>query len=209
MAAKGPRAGRGRLSSIDLLPDWAEPAVVAALAKLRDNNLPQIEIHEQFNAELRALAFAAGVADPPQISASAFNRKTMRLAAHGRRLAEAREIATALASKFEQGGDEDLTLLTAETIKTIVFEMLENAGRLSAAPASAEMMANFALALKSAEQAKKVTADTRIVIEKNFRKQAEGAIDKVGKERGLSAETVAGIKASILNLKPAAPAQPA
>lgn len=182
------KRGRGRLSSIDLLPEWAGPAVTAALAKLRDNDLPQIEILDQFNAELRALAFAAGVVDPPQISPSAFNRKTMRLAAHGRRLAETREIATALASKLEQGGDEDLTLMLAETIKTLIFEMLERADGMPAADWSAEMMANFALALKNAEQAKKVTADMKILIEKNFAKQAEAAIEKVGALRGLSPE---------------------
>jgi hypothetical protein len=182
------KRGRGRLSSIDLLPEWAEPAVQAALGKLRDNDLPQIEILDQFNAELRALAFAAGVMDPPQISSSAFNRKTMRLAAHGRRLAETREIATALASKLEQGGDEDLTLMLAETIKTLIFEMLERADGVPAADWSAEMMANFALALKNAEQAKKVTADMKILIEKNFVKQAEAAIEKVSAVRGLSPE---------------------
>ncbi len=142
------KRGRGRLSSIDLLPEWAEPAVTAALAKLRDNKLPQLQILDEFNAELRALAFAAGVVDPPQISSSAFNRKTMRLAQHGRRLAETREIASALASKLEAGGDEDLTLMLAETIKTLVFEMLERADGVPAADWSAEMMANFALALR-------------------------------------------------------------
>jgi hypothetical protein len=182
------KRGRGRLSSIDLLPEWAEPAVTAALAKLRDNKLPQLQILDEFNAELRALAFAAGVVDPPQISSSAFNRKTMRLAQHGRRLAETREIASALASKLEAGGDEDLTLMLAETIKTLVFEMLERADGVPAADWSAEMMANFALALKSAEQAKKVTADMKILIEKNFARQAEAAIEKVSALKGLSPE---------------------
>lgn len=182
------KRGRGRLSSIDLLPEWAEPAVTTALAKLRDNKLPQLQILEEFNAELRALAFAAGVINPPQISSSAFNRKTMRLAQHGRRLAETREIASALASKLEAGGDEDLTLMLAETIKTLVFEMLERADGVPAADWSAEMMANFALALKSAEQAKKVTADMKLLIEKNFARQAEAAIEKVSALKGLSPE---------------------
>jgi hypothetical protein len=197
------RRGRGRLSSIDLLPDWAEPAVVAALAKLRDNSLPQIEILDQFNAELRALGFAAGVTDPPQISSSAFNRKTMRLAQHGRRLAETREIATALASKLETGGDEDLTLMLSETIKTLVFEMLERAEGLNAADWSAEMMANFALALKNAEQAKKVSADTRVLVEKNFAKQAEAAIDKVATAKGLTPETVRDFKRQLFGVRDA------
>ena len=198
------RQGRGRLSSIDLLPDWADPAVQAAFAALNDNKIPQVEILEKFNAELRALGFAAGVVDPPQISASAFNRKTLRLARHGRRLVETREIATALVSKLEHGGDEDLTLMLAETIKTLVFEMLERADGLPAAGWSAEMMANCALALKSAEQAKKVSADMKVLIEKNFKAQAEAAIEKVGATKGLSAEAKEAFKRELFGVRDAA-----
>jgi hypothetical protein len=182
------RRGRGRLSSIDLLPDWAEPAVVNALAALRDNRMPQIEILDGFNAELRALGFAAGVMDPPQVSAAAFNRKTMRLAQHGRRLAETREIASALATKFEQGSDDDLTVLLAETIKTLVFEMLERAEGLKAADWSAEMMANFSVALANTERAKKLTIENRVAIDKTFKATAEAAVDRVAQTRGLSKE---------------------
>ena len=197
----GGRRGRGRLSSIDLLPEWAEPAVTTALGKLRDNKLPQLEILDAFNAELRALAFAAGVMDPPQISSSAFNRKTMRLAAHGRRLAETREIATAIASKMEDGGDEDLTLLLAETIKTVVFEMLERADGLQAADWTAEMMANFSVALANAERAKKISADMKLLVEKNFKKSAEAAIDKVATAKGLTPDTVRDFKRELFGVR--------
>jgi orotate phosphoribosyltransferase-like protein len=195
------RRGRGRLSSIELLPDWAAPAVTAAYAKLRENKLTQLEIHEAFNAELRTLAFAEGITDPPQISLSAFNRRSMRLATLAQRLAETREIASVLASRLEDGGDEDLTLMASETIKTIVFEALENGGTMAATPMSAEMMANFALALKSAEQAKKVTADTKALIQKNFAKVAE-AVDSVARAKGLTRDTVDAIKTMVLGIAP-------
>jgi hypothetical protein len=197
------RRGRGRLSSIDVLPDWAAPAVLSALGHLRDAKLTQLEILEKFNAELRTLAFLTGITDPPQISQSAFNRKSMRLSAMGQRLTETREIASVLASRFEEGGDEDLTLLASETIKTIVFEMLENAGDIPASAKSAEMMANFATAIKAAEQAKKVSADARIVIEKNFKKAAEGAIDAVTKQKGLSPDVKKAFMAEVLGVRTA------
>jgi hypothetical protein len=193
------RRGRGRLSSIDVLPDWAAPAVLSALGHLRDAKLTQLEILEKFNAELRTLAFLTGITDPPQISQSAFNRKSMRLSAMGQRLTETREIASVLASRFE----EDLTLLASETIKTIVFEMLENAGDIPASAKSAEMMANFATAIKAAEQAKKVSADARIVIEKNFKKAAEGAIDAVTKQKGLSPDVKKAFMAEVLGVRTA------
>jgi hypothetical protein len=195
------RRGRGRLSSIDVLPDWAGPAVLNALVALKEAKLTQLEILEKFNAELRTLAFQEGITDPPQISSSAFNRKSMRLSAMGQRLTETREIASVLASRFEQGGDEDLTLLASETIKTIVFEMLENAGDIPASAKSAEMMANFATAIKAAEQAKKVSADARLVIEKNFKKAAEGAIDAVTKQKGLSPEIKEAFMAEVLGVR--------
>jgi Protein of unknown function (DUF3486) len=202
MAARaGGRRGRGHLSSFDVLPDWAGPAILNALTALKERSLTQIEILDQLNAEIRTLAFQEGITDPPQISRSAFNRKSMRLSAIGQRLAETREIASVLAARFEDGGDEDLTLLASETIKTIVFEALENGGDIQATPASAEMMANFAMALKSAEQAKKVTADARLVIEKNFKRQIEGAVDAVAKSKGLSPEVRDAFKAEVLGVR--------
>lgn len=195
------RRGRGPLSSIERLPPWAGPAVENARRALAEMKLTQIEIHERFNAELRTLAFQEGVTDPPQISRSAFNRKSMRLAAMAQRLAETREIAGVLASRLEDGGDEDLTLMASETIKTIVFEALENAGEIKASALSAEMMANFALALKSAEQTKKVTADTKAMIEKRFAKQAEEAVERVAQAKGLSPEVKRAFMAEVLGVR--------
>lgn len=173
--------GRGRLSSVDLLPIEAEEDVAWAFAELRARKKTQEDILESLNLRLAVKGLGP-------ISKSAFNRSAIRTARMAHRLGEVREIATALSSKFEDGGDEDLTLLVSETIKSLVFETLENAGRLKADGLTAEMLANFALALKSAEQAKKVTADTRKVIEANFRKQATDAIEKTAGVKGLTAE---------------------
>jgi hypothetical protein len=195
------RLGRGPLSTIDRLPDWAGPAVIDANEALKGNKLTQIEIHEAFNAQLRALAFAEGiVSDVPQISRSAFNRRSMRLATIGRRLAETREITAVLASRLEDGGDEHLTLTLAETIKTIVFEALENAGSIAASPMAAEMMANFALALKSAEQTKAVATKTRQAIQETIAVKVPDAVDQMVREKGLSKETGDQIKRMVLGL---------
>lgn len=185
--------GRGRLSSIDLLPIEAEEDVVWAWGELRRRKLTQQEIHEQLNLRLKLKGLDG-------ISASAFSRKAVRTARIAHRLGEVREIADALSSRFEDGGDEQLTLLVAETIKTMVFEILENAGRLKADGLTAEMMANFATALKSAEQAKKVSADMAVVIKKNFEKQAVEAIDKVGKSKGLTAEMKEAFKRELFGI---------
>ena len=51
-----------------------------------------------------------------------------------------REIAAVIAPKLEDAGDESLTLVVAETLKTLIAEMLGNAGELSADGDTAMML---------------------------------------------------------------------
>lgn len=182
--------GKDRLSSIDLLPEEAKEDIAWAFSELRARKRTKDEIHESFNLRLATKGLGP-------ISKSAFSRAAVRTARMAHRLGEAREIASALSSRFEEGGDEELTLLVSELIKSIVFEILENAGRLKADGVTAEMMVNFANAIKAAEQAKKVTADTRKVIEANFKKKAEVAIDGV---KGLTPELKESFRRDLLGL---------
>ncbi|MBB4016722.1 hypothetical protein GGR16_001728 [Chelatococcus caeni] len=186
--------GRGRLSSIDLLPPEAEEDVAWAFAQLRERKMTQEEIREQLNLRLKLKGIDA-------ISSSAFNRAAVRTARMAHRLGEVREIASALATKFEDGGDEKLTLLVSETIKSLVFELLENAGNLKATPLTAEMVANLATAVASAERAKKISADTRKIIEKDFRKKVDDAVDKVGAFKGLSPEAKEDFKRELFGVR--------
>jgi hypothetical protein len=189
------RGKPGRLSSLDLLPDTAAEDVAWAFQELRRRKLTQDDIRDQLNLKLKLRGL-------PDISRSAFNRAAIRTARMAHRLGEVREIASTLAAKFEEGGDEDLTLLAAETIKMMVFETMENAGRLKADGETAEMLANFALAVKSAEQAKKVTADTRTLIEKQWRQKAESAIERVANRQGLSRDKVDELRRDFLGIAP-------
>ncbi|CAM5764696.1 DUF3486 family protein [Bosea minatitlanensis] len=189
MAAK-----RGRLSSIDLLPIEAEEDVAWAFGELRARKQTQDDIREALNLRLKLKGIAP-------ISASAFNRAAVRTARMAHRLGEVREMAAALATKFEDGGDEDLTLMVSETLKTLVFEMLENAGNLKASPLTAEMMANFATAISAAERAKKISADTRKMIERDFARKADAAIEKVGTFKGLSPEAKEAFKRELFGVR--------
>lgn len=186
--------GRGRLSSIDLLPAEAEPHIAWAMEALKQRNMPAVAILEHFNARLADLGLKP-------VSKSAFNRASLRLSRMATRLSEVRDIAGVLAQKFETGGDEDLTLLLGETIKALTFEMLENAGELAADGATAEMLMNAGRALKNAEDAKRISADVRKRVEKDFAAKAGEAVDKVAKAKGLSSDTVADIKAQILGIR--------
>lgn len=195
--ARGRGHGRGRLSDIDRLPAWADEAKIAALTALKERKLTQLEILEQFNAALRTAAWEQGITSPPQISGSAFNRAALKLAVHGRRMEETREIAAVLAPKIEEAGDASLTLLISETIKTLVFEMLGNAGDLSADGETAEMLMFTSRALKHAEEAKKISAEQRRKFETEFKAKANEAVERVVRARGGTADDIAALREAI------------
>jgi hypothetical protein len=193
---------RGRLSEIDQLPEWADEAKLWAFEQLKKRKKTQLDILDEFNKQLKAAAWGQGITEPPVISKSAFNRTAIRIAVLGRRLEETREIAEVLAPKLDQAGDASVTLMVAETIKTLISEMLGNAGALKADGATAEMLMMTARALTAAEQAKKISSDTRKKIEGELADKAAKAIDTVAKQQGLTSETVTAIKSKILGIEP-------
>jgi len=113
------RHGRGRLSSVELLPEHAGPEVALALEQLAARATPQTEILAALNARLAAL-------DPPAgpVSGSAFGRFTLRFAAQARRLREAREAAAAIAERMEDMPEGDVGLMLGETIKALLNDVL-------------------------------------------------------------------------------------
>ena len=86
-------AGRGRLSSIDLLPPEAEDDVEWAHTELAARACTIDEIHQSFCTRL----LAKGI---KPISRSAFHRSSMRLNRMASRLGEVREIAGVLPDDF-------------------------------------------------------------------------------------------------------------
>lgn len=186
------RARRGRLSSIDLLPEQAQPVVSQALQALRDNNKPATQILAELNASLADLGIRS-------ISKSAFNRKSLWLAAYGEQLSRAREIAAIVGEKLEDAPEGDVGLLLGETLKTMVFELVSDAS-LSGKSMSMEMLNKAAESLRFLEQARKLSVETRTRIVKDFSRKASEAVDEAAKEKGLSADTVAAIKGRILGV---------
>lgn len=195
------RNKRGRLSEIDQLPEWADEAKVWAFDEIKRRKKSQLDILDGFNKRLRAAAFGQGITEPPVISRSAFNRTAVRLSIAGSRLEETRAIAEILAPKLDQAGDNSLTILVAEMIKTLAFEMLSNAGELSADGDTAEMLMMVGRALTAAEQSKKLSTENKKKIEADVRDRASKAVDMVAKAKGLSQDTVDAIKSKILGIE--------
>lgn len=189
--------GRGRLNHIELLPEECGPIVAWAADALQDRDRTQTEIYSEFVERLQALDREyRGELDIKIPSFSAFNRYSIKLNAMTRRLDETREIASAIAGKFDAQASDNLTLIAAEAIKSLVFEMLTNPKGID--PKGAMSLAQ---ALRSATQAQTVSTDRRRKVEEEFKKQAEQAVAAVAKTRGLTAETADAILTQILGVE--------
>lgn len=191
------RKGRGRLSGIDILPEVCSEAIAWANQELAGRERTQADIFHEFCEKLDYIRRTEKLEfDTP--SPSAFNRYSMRQAAMMRRLEQTREIAKTLSERFDAGTSDDLTLMAAEAIKVLVFELLESGGEAGMTPKSAMELAN---ALRAATAAQSVSSDRRRKVEAEYDAGAEAAIEKVAKAKGWTKKTANAIKAEVLGVK--------
>jgi len=192
--------GRGRLSAIDLLPEECSEIISWAADQLAARDRTQVDIYAEFKQKLIGLQGETGLGfDIP--SFSAFNRYSIRLAQMTRRLEQTREIAATISERFDAEASDDLTLISAEAIKTLVFELLQSAGEAGINTKGAMELAN---ALRAATAAQSVSTARRQKVEAEFAEKAEKAIEKVSREAGLSADTVAQLRRDFLGVRPKA-----
>lgn len=169
-------AGRGRLSSIDLLPEEAADDIVWACEQLYQRERTQADILFELNDRLEAKGL-----EP--VSKSAFNRKAMRLAAAQRRMQEARAMFDGLSSQFTAKNVDDNTVILGEFIKTLIVELIDDsAGRKSPKDAM-----ELARAYQATVSAQKMSTDRRQKVDAEARKKldhavesATGAVEKAG-----------------------------
>lgn len=186
--ARQARKGRGRLSAIQQLPDACSAAVAQAAAELRANKRTQLEIYQDFHATLtQILRDGHGELEFEIPSSSSFNRYSMRQAAMSRRMSEAGRMATSIAKEMDGKTSDDLTIMSAEAVKTLCFELL---GDENIDPKGAMQLA---AALRSATQAASISTSRRQSIEGEFNKKVTDAVGKVQKVNGMTDETAASI----------------
>lgn len=186
--------GRGRLSGIERLPPEADGIVAWAADQLAARDRTQAEIYDEFVARCAALQAETGTAFAIP-SSSAFYRYSMRLAKLSRRLEETREMVSVLAERFDAKSSDDLTILTAETIKAFVLGALGDADGLVSKDAM-----HLASALRQAAQAQATSAERRRKAEVDLATRVDDAVEAVAAARGLTAETARAIKAQILGI---------
>lgn len=179
-ARKDRREGRGRLSSIDMLPEEAEPDIVWALEQLREREKPSKMILAEFNSRLADRGIAS-------VSKSAWGRWSIRKAIQFRRLDEARHIASELVPSLGTDGPDHVTVMIAEMVKVSALELLEGG------EVSSKGLMELSRAVSSAVAAQKVSAENRrkleVEVEQRLAKAA-AAVSDVGKAAGVGPETL-------------------
>ena len=190
----GRRAGRGRLSSIDLLPEECRPDVAWANQELARNERPAQDIWTELNERLAAHGHS--------VSRSAFGRHSVRLADTTARLAETDRIVQAMGERMAGRSSDDLTIMVGELGKTLVFEILQGAGAGGVSPKGAM---ELAAALKSFNAAQATSSKRRAELEREAEARIEEAveevIEKVAAEPGLSADAVDQIRRDVLGIR--------
>lgn len=196
-----PRPGRGRLSSIDLLPREVDDIVAWAADELGNRDRTQFDIYQEFVQKLEErMAEFHGELELDIPGLRSFNRHAVRLSRMSRMLDETREIASVMAAKFDPQKSDDMTVTTAETIKALVLYMIHAAKGEITLAASKNVM-ELASAFRSAQQAQGVSSDRRRKAEAEFKAKVQEAVTTVAKAKGLSAETVEAIQAQVLGVQ--------
>lgn len=143
------------------------------------------------------------------VSRSALGRYSKEFEAVAAKMREAREMTAALSQSLEDLQDKDMGRFLTEMLHTIVYRGI--AARLDAGEAvdSKDVML-LAKTLKDLAGTKTLSAELEMKIRDRVAaetaKAAAGEAEAVGRERGLSAETVEAIKARILGIRKSAPA---
>lgn len=186
------KKGRGRLSSLDLLPAEAEADYAWALGQLAKRERTQEAIRDELNLRLLGLGL-----EP--VSKSAFNRKAMSFALMARQIEQTREMAGIMAERMDNQPEGDVGLLTGELIKSLVYDVLAGEMISGEAP-SIKLLKTAAETIDKLERARKANMDTAVRIKKQFAGEAMQAVEAAGKQAGLSAENLRMIREQVYGI---------
>lgn len=173
------RKGRGRPSSIDLIP---EDLRVRLNQALRDRRFTQQQILDQINE----LLVDRG---KPEVSRSALNRYSMQIESKGSQMREARAAAEALCSGLDARGNGDLTQAVSELVRTLAFDHLL---AMQDGEVDVDVLNKVALLTQRIELASTRGIQREQLIRDEARRQAledaAKAVEDAAVQQGLSAE---------------------
>jgi hypothetical protein len=184
------RRGVDRPSSIDRLPE----EIRAEVGRLR----VQGRTLDEILAQLKALDV--------EVSRSALGRHVKRMNASRERMKHSREMATALVNQFGDQPDNRLARLNLELMHGVVMQTITATAEdedgdpqpVTFSPEDARFLADALAKLASAE---KTNVERTLKLKAEAMKEAAAVAEKAARSEGLSQDTVARIKASILGVK--------
>lgn len=185
------RKGRGRLSSIDLLPIEASDDVFWVAGELRKRERTQLIILQEFNDRLAVKGLGP-------ISATAFSRYSVGKADMLRRSNETREMAAVLTERMEPGQSDDVTTMLAEMVKSLIREAIAHSGEAGFTPK--ETM-NLAAALRSTVSAEKISGEALVKLEARVASKVDETIELVAQEAGLTEQQLKQIRNDVLGVR--------
>lgn len=200
--------GRGRLSSIDMLPEEAEPDVHWANQALRERKMPQTAILKEFNARLADRGIGP-------ISEGAFSRYSVRASIEMRKLSASRQITDLVLAKLQPGERSDTMIAALELVKHRILEMVMDQEEpdpklLGAATLALQRLSSTAvreaqvkrLERKDQQEEAAALAAEQKAAEQKAAEDAETAdtVSRIASEAGLSADAIKAIRQGVLGL---------
>ena len=189
--------GRGRLSSLELLPPEANGIVAWAALELADREKTQTEIYAEFVTRCQQLmAEHRGELEFKIPAFSSFNRFSMRQARMSRRLDQTRDIVKVLSQKHDPQTADEVTIIAAEMIKAAVLYATGDGEDVM----DGKELKALAEALRAAQAAQNLSSTRKAAETKQLQARLGEAVDAVAKAKGLTAETAEQIKSEILGV---------
>lgn len=196
-----PHRGRGRLSSMEMMPEAADEALAFANTELRLRRMPQTEILRRMNAMLADHGIRP-------VSVGTFSRYSLRMAIEVRKIAASREITNAVMARLPKGDRSETTVAAIELVKHRLIELIM--GKDDPDP---QLLASASLALMRLSSTALVEAKGQLLDQQEKREQVERekahdrelaaaaqTATKIAEEAGLSAERIAAIRQGVLGL---------
>ncbi|WPJ68003.1 hypothetical protein STOPSMEL_27 [Sinorhizobium phage StopSmel] len=172
--------GRGRLSTLEMLPEEAEADLVWLNEELRESKRPQVAILAEFNSRLADRGIAP-------ISKGTFSRYSVKKARQWREYDERLRLSKALCEGMGPDGADTMTVAISERLKMAADELLAK-GNLSAKEIAALANAN-----RAAVTAQRHSAELRRLLEAEYAerlKRAAQDVAGIAKKAGVSDETM-------------------
>jgi hypothetical protein len=188
--------GRGRLSSLDLVPEEGQEDIRWAYAELNKRVRTAADILFELNDRLTARGL-----EEFTISKSAFGRKSVAIARAADRIKTSRAIFAGIADHLTPENIDQGNVALGEYIKALIGEIVSEA---ESGGLSADEAMKLSRGFQAVVSAQKLSHDRKTKAEKDLASRVEKTADAVGdvaRKAGLTAATVETLKAQILGIR--------